>query len=46
VTVPTLYAPRARWSLGMAFDADSNQLLIFGGQNSVMLNDTYKLVKR
>jgi hypothetical protein len=44
--VPTAYAPHARLSLGMAYDSDSNQLLIFGGENSVLLNDTYKLVKR
>ena len=47
ITVPTRYAPPARESLGMAYDNDSKQLLIFGGEvPHGVLNDTYKLVKR
>jgi hypothetical protein len=45
--VPTERAPSLRWSLGMAYDLDKQQLLIFGGQNNATLLDgTYKLVKR
>lgn len=47
ITVPTVYAPPARESSSMAYDSDSKQLLIFGGQGAKgVLNDTYKLVKR
>lgn len=45
--VPTVNAPIGRESLGMAFDYDSKQLLIFGGEvPQGVMNDTYKLVKR
>ena len=47
VTVPTVNAPLARESLGMAYDNDSRQLLIFGGLvPQGVMNDTFKLVKR
>ncbi|HVN21235.1 MAG TPA: hypothetical protein VMU05_20785 [Dongiaceae bacterium] len=46
VIMPTRGAPDNRLSLGMAFDSDSNQLVIFGGENTSVLNETYKLVER
>ena len=47
VTVPTFHAPSLRWSLGPAWDAASEQMVMFGGENkSGLLNGTYKLVKR
>jgi hypothetical protein len=47
VTVTTVNSPLARESSGMAYDSDSQQLLIFGGDvPQGVLGDTYKLVKR
>ena len=46
VIVPTDASPLGRESSGMAYDNDSKQLLIFGGDiPQGVLNDTYKLVK-
>jgi hypothetical protein len=47
ILLPTVNTPLGRESLGMAYDYDSKQLLILGGDiPQGILNDTYKLVKR
>jgi hypothetical protein len=47
VTVPTFHAPSLRWSIGLAWDGASEQLVMFGGENNTgLLDGTYKLVKR